>query len=349
MIRPYSVVVSLRSAARKAAVPGCAAMLFAIAATSIADTAASDLYRITKGTSGSHVEYHQVTIDPGKEFQLADIAGPGRITYFYITDDSKGHFYRGLVLKVYWDGESEPSVDVPLADFFGAVESDTIDYQSALLEINHYCYMSYIPMPFSRRARFVLANDGDQRYSRLVAYGIDYESDKSFASEKSRFHAAWRRSNPTKNSLHQILNVRGRGHYVGSFLQVNSQYKGWWGEGDTIFTIDSKRMTHTPGTEDEYGSCWAFEHTYSYRFSGYLRMAGGKNRMYRWYVANPVRFRDSLTVDIQSYRFEDHKQVPSSDDYTSVAYWYQTEPHRSFSLQPFHERVAPSVPGDYVK
>ena len=223
-----------------------------------------DLYRITDGVSHNHMEYHQLQVGKGQEVVLADLKGPGKVTYFYITDDTQVHWYPGLVLKVYWDDEAEPSIQTPLSDFFGAIGGKTIDYQSVPMQINHACYMCYLPMPFAKRARFILANDGDAPYSKNVAYGIDYEQGASFAQEKSRLHCAWRRSNPVKEGLHTILEVRGRGHYVGNFLQVHTQFSGWWGEGDTIFPLDGKPMTHTPGTEDEYGSCWGFEHVYSY-------------------------------------------------------------------------------------
>ena len=260
-----------------------------------------DLYRTTGGSFANHLEYHTVKLAPNEEFVLADVTGPGKITYFYYTDDTAGHrpditdaLYPGLVLKVFWDDAPEPSIRVPLWNFFGAFMRKPIEYQSLLMQINHYCYMSYIPMPFSKRARFVLANDGDEVYSHSVAYGIDYEADPSYATEKSRLHAAWNRSNPTKEGLHTILEVSGKGHYIGNFLQVDTQYEGWWGEGDTIFHVDGNALTHTPGTEDEYGSCWGFEHTYSYLYSGYIQMEEGENRMYRWYVANPVRFQKFL-------------------------------------------------------
>lgn len=309
-----------------------------------------DIFRITDGTSDSHVEYHRFDIPRGKEVELANLQGPGKVTYFYITDDNQESgemFYPGLVLKVFWDDEKEPSINVPLSDFFGAFERKAIDYQSRFMSINHFCYMSYLPMPFSKRARFVLANDGEEDYSRVVAYGIDYEKSERFADEKSRLHCVWKRSNPTEGSVHTLLECTGRGHYVGSFLYVQSRYEGWWGEGDTIFSLDGKSITHTPGTEDEYGSCWGFGHTYSYLDSGYIQMEDGKNRMYRWYFANPVRFQKSLKVQIQNQRWAD-SQVPSRDDYTSVAFWYQEQP-RGVALQPFKERVAPSRAAEYVK
>jgi len=315
----------------------------------IGDTSAQGLeglYRITDSVSQSHVEYHQINIPKGKHCDLANLKGPAKVTYFYITDSSGGKLYAGLVLKVFWDDESEPSIQSPLADFFGAMGGKTIDYQSVPVQINHFCYMSYLPMPFSKQARFVVANDGDRDYSQSVAYGIDYEQGEAFAREKSRLHCTWRRSNPTKDGMHTILEAGGRGHYVGNFLQVHSRYGGWWGEGDTIFHLDGKTMTHTPGTEDEYGSCWGFEHKYSYLYSGYLQMDKEDHRMYRWYLPNPVRFQRSLKVEIQNQRW-DKGQVPSRDDYTSVAFWYQEEPHQPFALQPFADRTAPSKAATY--
>ena len=218
-----------------------------------------DVYRITDGVSHNHMEYHQLQVGKGQEVVLADLKGPGKVTYFYITDETQVHWYPGLVLKVFWDDEAELSIQTPLSDFFGAIGGKTIDYQSVPMQINHACYMCYLPMPFAKRARFIVANDGDALYSKNVAYGIDYEQGASFAQEKSRLHCAWRRSNPVKDGLQTILEAHGRGHYVGNFLQVHTQFSGWWGEGDTIFHLDGKLMTHTPGTEDEYGSCWGFK------------------------------------------------------------------------------------------
>jgi hypothetical protein len=77
-------------------------------------------------------------------------------------------------------------------------------------------------------------------------------------------------------------------------------------------------------------------------------MGEGNNRMYRWYVQNPVRFQNALKVNIQNQRWE-NAQVSSSDDYTSVAFWYQEEPHRTFKLQPFKQRTAASQAAEYQK
>jgi hypothetical protein len=305
-----------------------------------------NLYHLSKTSFGSHVEYHELRIPKGTEATVADLKGPGKVTYWYITDNSDGKWYPGLVLKVFWDDEPQPSILVPLADFFGAIGGKTVDYQSAPMQINHLSYMCWLPMPFAKRARFALANDGDRDYSQVVAYGIDYEQGREFSSEPARLHCAWHRSNPTQQALHTILEARGHGHYVGNFLQVHSNYRGWWGEGDTIFQIDGKAITHTPGTEDEYGSCWGFGPLYSHPTLGHVQDEKGDNRMYRWYLANPVRFGESLKVQIQDQRWE-NRQIPSRDDFISVAFWYQVEPHQAITLQPFAERTAASRAAQY--
>ncbi len=228
-----------------------AAMLFSslfILGARPAEAQMQDIHRITDASSDSHVEYHKFDIAKGKEVQLADLKGPGKVTYFYITDDNAGKWHPGLVLKVYWDDATEPSINVPLADFFGVFAGKTIDFQSRLISVNHMCYMSYLPMPFSRRARFLLANDGEEDYSRVIAYGIDYEKSEAFAREPSRLHSQWKRSNPTKDGMHTLFETKGRGHYIGNFLYTHSRYAGWWGEGDTIFHLDGKPITHAPGT-----------------------------------------------------------------------------------------------------
>jgi hypothetical protein len=316
-----------------------------------------DLYRVTQGVSDAHVEFHDYEIRPGQEKVLADLDGPAKITYFYITDDSlfhrtdsSGFAYPGLVLKVYWDGSDVPSIQVPLWEFFGNFNRESVDYASLPMQVNHWANISYLPMPFSKHARFSLANDGDLVYSRGVAFGISLERDPKFASETSRLHATWIRSNPT-HGLHTILQIEGHGQYVGNFLQVRTNYPGWWGEGDTIMTVDGNRFTHTPGTEDEYGSTWAgwqIGMLYSRAYVGNIQMETGKNRLYRWYVPDPVRFQKSIKVEIQNQRALNGKQVDSSDDYTSVAFWYEDGSHAAPELTPYAKRIAPSLGMQYA-
>ena len=311
----------------------------------------SDVYQITGGVSDSHVEFHDYSIKPGEEKILADLEGPGKITYFYITDDSlfhrtdtTGFAYPGLVLRVYWDQSDKPSINVPLWEFFGNFNRESVDYSSLPMAVNHWNNSCYLPMPFATHARFSVYNDGNQVYSRGVAFGISSEKDPKFAQETSRLHATWSRSNPT-HGMHSILRIQGTGQYIGNIFQMHTNYAGWWGEGDTILTIDGKKVTHSPGTEDEYGSTWAAWQIgllYSHAYVGNIQMETGKNRLYRWYVPDPVRFQKSLIVEMQNQRGLYGKQVDSADDYTTVAFWYQSGAHAAPELMPYSARVASS-------
>jgi hypothetical protein len=326
-----------------------APLLWAAAAGAAFGQSASDLYRITDGVTGAVSAFHQVSVPKQNETVLAKLQGPGKVTYFYITDDTAGKWYPGLVLKVFWDDATEPSICVPLADFFGAVAGRSVDYQSAVMQINHACFMCYLPMPFSKSARFALANDGDRDYSQKVAFGIDSEQHPAYAGEKSRLHCEWRRGNPVTNGLHTVLEARGRGQYVGSILQAVSKSRDvWFGEGDTIFHLDGKTVTHSPGTEDEYGSCWEDPRwrTFSSMYCGHPLNENGVNRMYRWYVANPVRFQQGLKVEIQNQHDNGRPTTTDADDYTSLAFWYQEGPQRVAALPGFMERTAGSFSGE---
>ena len=329
----------------------------AVALCGRASAQTQDVFRIKDATVDTHSEYRNVELGPGEEYVWGDFKGPGKVTFMVYTDGNNGMRYRGLVLKVYWDAATEPSIRVPLADFFGAMESFSIDYQSIAMQVTHYNHQSYLPMPFSKRARFVLSNDGDRKFSQAMAWSIDYEKNPEFGQETSRLHASWSRSNPVENGLHPILKVNGKGHYIGNFLQVNTTYPypGWWGEGNVYFDLDGKKITHTEGTEDEYGSSWGFEYTHSAPYNGYIQMdkEKGRHRMYRWYLANPVRFQKSLNVTIENRRFQGEgvqfksfedatrAQVISRDDYTSVAFWYQEGAHAVPALPPYAQRIAP--------
>jgi Protein of unknown function (DUF2961) len=329
-------------------------LTFLLALSSLPRLVAQDLsriYAITDGHSDAKVEFHDYQIKPGEEQIIGDFDGPGEVTYFYITDsslfhrtDTSGFAYPGLVLHVYWDGNPKPSINVPVWEFFGNFNRESVDYSGLPMSVNHWNNNCYLPMPFSKHARFALYNDGDQVYARGLAFGISVEKDAKFANEPSRLHATWNRSNPT-NGMHQILHVEGRGQYVGNLFQMRTNYAGWWGEGDTIFAVDGKTFTHSPGTEDEYGSAWAawqIGRLYSQAYVGNIQMETGKNRLYRWYIADPVRFQHSMNVEIQNQRALYGKQVDSSDDYTTVAFWYQDGAHAAPELPPYSIRTESS-------
>jgi len=207
---------------------------------------------------------------------------------------------------MYWDGEAAPSVEVPVGDFFANGHAMRCDIDSIPVCVNPSGGMnSYWPMPFSDSARITIANEhGDD--IRGFFYQITYSLTET-PSEAGRFHAQWRRENTvTYHKEYTILDgVRGRGHYVGTYLAWTQLSSGWWGEGEIKFYVDGDDPHPTicgTGTEDYVGGAWCFaDRTYSKAFLGYpLRHAEPgqiiRHGLYRWHVPDPIRFKSDLRV-----------------------------------------------------
>lgn len=288
-----------------------------------------------------------ITLDPGSVTTLADITGPGIIQHIWITVDVKA--YRDTILRIYWDDETEPSVEVPLGDFFCNGHGLRYNVVSLPIAVNPSGgFNCYFPMPFRKRARITIEN---QRWEPI--HGFFYQITYALTEvpdDAGYLHAQWRRSMTTREyPEHVILDgVKGQGHYVGTFLAWTQLSDGWWGEGEIKFYMDGDTEYPTicgTGTEDYFCGAWGFGETFNAPFTGYplwQREPGAvpKHGLYRWHIMDPIRFKQSLKVTIQALGWwPNGKFQPLTDDIASVAYWYQTEPHASFpAMPPIHER-----------
>ncbi|HOM72727.1 MAG TPA: DUF2961 domain-containing protein, partial [Armatimonadota bacterium] len=272
---------------------------------------------------------------------------PGVIRHIWITVDPK--FYRDCILRMFWDGEDSPSVEVPLGDFFCNGHALRCNINSIPIAVNPSGgFNSFWPMPFRKSARIELENQGKNVINQFY-YQVNYELDE-VPDNAAYFHAQWRRAvTPIEAPQHVILDgVKGKGHYVGTYLAWTQLSDGWWGEGEIKFFMDGDKEFPTicgTGTEDYFGGAWGFEDTFSTAFLGYplwVREPGQvpKHGLYRWHIPDPIRFEKELKVTIQALGWwPNGKFQPLQDDIASVAYWYQTEPHASFpELLPVHLR-----------
>jgi len=287
-----------------------------------------------------------ITVQPFEKVVLADIEGPGTIKHIWITATSKT--YRDFILRMYWDDEDTPSVEVPLGDFFCNGHAMRTNVSSIPIAANPSGgFNSYWPMPFRKNARIEIESQHKEEI-RGFFYQVDYELGE-VPDNAAYFHAQWRRSvTPIEAPLHVILdNVKGRGHYVGTYFAWTQLSDGWWGEGEIKFYMDGDTEFPTicgTGTEDYVGGAWCFGETYSGPFLGYplWKKEEGcvpKHGLYRWHIPDPIRFTKDLKVTIQALGYQDGKIIPRQDDIASTAYWYQTEPHGPFpEMPPAHRR-----------
>jgi len=283
-----------------------------------------------------------ITLPAGSTTTLADIAGPGVIRHIWITVDTKA--YRDCVLRMYWDGEATPSVEVPLGDFFANGHARRCNVTSLPVAVNPSGgFNSYWPMPFRKGAKIAVEN---QRWEDIggffyqVTYGLT-----EVPEEAAYLHAQWRRSDTPRSAPDHVVleGIKGRGQYVGTYLAWVQLADGWWGEGEIKFFIDGDREFPTicgTGTEDYFGGAWGFGDTFSTAFLGYplWEQEPGcvpKHGLYRWHIMDPIRFDEDLKVTIQALGWwPNGKFQPLADDISSVGYWYQMEPHAAFPQMP---------------
>jgi len=288
-----------------------------------------------------------ITLPANSNTTLAQIQGPGTIRHIWITVSEVA--YRNFILRMYWDDEPTPSVEVPLGDFFCCGHALRTKVNSIPIAVNPSGgFNSYWPMPFAKSARIEIENQWHQDIHGFF-YQIDYELDE-LAEGLAYFHAQWRRAvTKIEHPEHVILEgVKGKGQYVGTYLAWTQLSNGWWGEGEIKFFLDGDEEYPTicgTGTEDYFCGAWGFGDTYSTAFLGYPLWVKNENEvpkhgLYRWHILDPIRFETDIKVTIQALGWwPNGKYQPLQDDIASVAYWYQIEPHATFpEMLPVHLR-----------
>ncbi len=299
-------------------------------------------------------------IAPGQTLVVADQAGPGMISHIWITISSPDpHHLKTLVLRMYWDDEAAPSVETPIGDFFGLGLGDYFQYQSYPLAVAaDKALNSFFPMPFQRRARITVTNEG-QDLVRAFYFNIDCRVYRTpLPADTLYFHAQYRQAAPAKGwtsdwkrngdaNVNTKPNLRGednyvwmeatgRGHFVGVTMSVLQNQDFWWGEGDDMFFVDGETTPSITGTgsEDYFLGAWDFgDRAFSYGLFGAPvkgeERAGSRSSVYRFHLDSPIPFSRSLRATIE-HGHANHR----SDNFFSVAYWYQSEPHAPFPALP---------------
>jgi len=293
-----------------------------------------------------------ITLPAQSTTSLAEIDGPGVIQHIWMTVDSVA--YRDCILRMFWDGEDSPSVEVPLGDFFCNGHGLRCNINSLPVAVNPSGgFNCYWPMPFNERARITIESQHLEDIEGFF-YQITYALG-NIADNAAYFHAQWRRSMTTRElPEHTIVDgVKGEGQYVGTYLAWTQFSDGWWGEGEVKFYIDGDQGYPTicgTGTEDYFGGAWGFgDETYSTSFLGYPlyhREEGKvpKHGLYRWHIMDPIRFDEDLRVTVQALGWwPDAVYEPLTDDICSVAYWYQHEPHALFPQLPARRQRHPRL------
>ncbi|MBD3385672.1 DUF2961 domain-containing protein [candidate division KSB1 bacterium] len=291
-----------------------------------------------------------IRIEGGETFTLADIDGPGAIQQIWMTPT--GH-WRYSILRFYWDGETEPSVEVPIGDFFACGWGKYAQVTSQAVCVNPgSAFNCYWVMPFRKSCRITVENIGEEKMT--LYYQINYTLTK-VPEDAAYFHAQFRRQNPLPyKSVYTIVDgIKGWGQFIGTYMAWGVNNTGWWGEGEIKFFIDGDKKFPTicgTGTEDYFNGSYGFINPETKEYQPYNTPYAGMPQvikpdgvfesqtrfgLYRWHIMDPVRFEKDLKVTMQALGWRSGgRYLPLQDDIASVAYWYQTEPHAPFPKLP---------------
>lgn len=339
----------------------------------------SDLTQVKKGRSKAvtssdpdfNSNYDRRTyIEPGETMVLADIKGPAIINHIWLTfNDARPNWLEEfgsarpdeIVLRMFWDDGEYPAVEAPLGDFFGAGFGLRREIRSLpVLVEGGDGYNCYWQMPFFKRGKITVTNEGDKNV-RSFYYHIDYTEFEKLAAATAYFCAQYRQEFPeSPGEDYLILDAEGQGHYVGTVMSARSRSPFWFGEGDVRIYIDDdiKPSIQGTGTEDYFLCAWGLNECL-FPYFGCTNMSadpsdlGVRYTLYRWHIADPIRFRKSIrfTIEHTGWISADETEtgeidghVEREDDIATVAFWYQIgQPKRFTSLLPLKERIFPDM------
>lgn len=321
-------------------------------------------------------------IKPGETRTIGDVKGPGIFKHIWMTIASnEPQHLKKIILRMYWDDEKTPSVETPIGDFFGLGLGKYFLYESKFLSVGSQRALNCnFEMPFKKSAKVTVTNEGNQAIDAFY-YNIDWEKHQSLPDNVAYFHAQYRQATPTKGwtndwkyngdphinnkenktgaNNYVILEAEGKGHFIGVTHSIVQNQGDWWGEGDEMIFIDGEKepRIHGTGAEDYYLGAWCyggcgispFGHAMpTFAYSEYGNpLNGGDDRgahwmVYRYHSESPIVFNKSIRMTIE-HGHANHR----SDNYYTVAYWYQLEPHAPFpAMPPVAERIPEMVNTD---
>lgn len=288
-----------------------------------------------------------IKIAGGEVFTIAEMDGPGAIQHIWMTPTGN---WRSTIIRIYWDGETTPSVEAPVGDFFCMGWGQYAPLSSLAVCVNPgSAFNCYWTMPFRKSCKITTENILDEEMT--LYYQIDYTLT-DVPEDAAYFHAQFRRTNPNLTSDYTMIDgIKGKGHYVGTYMAWGVNNNGWWGEGEIKFFMDGDSKFPTicgTGTEDYFCGSYNFDRNGKYNefctpYAGLhqvirpdgLYTSQQRFGLYRWHIADPIRFEKELRITIQDLGWKSGgRYLPQKSDIASVVFWYQTEPHNPFPKFP---------------
>jgi hypothetical protein len=322
-----------------------------------------------RGDTNEMSNWDNFYVAPGKTHVLLDEEGPGVINHIWMTflgpekqnwapNGSANH--QELLLRIFWDGNERPGVAAPVGDFFASCFGQRHEVISLPVVVTDgSAYNCFWPMPFRKSARIEITNQSKKPLSMLY-YNIDWVKKPSLPEDTPYFYAQYRQEYPVEHGKdYLILDTKGRGHYVGTVLAVRTRSPEWFGEGDEKIYIDGEDVPSIwgTGTEDYFLMAWGL-HSCNTPYFGcpwtdQWGIIGCHAEAYRWHINDPIIFNNGIRVTLEHWGWMSPDENPNykemswnerEDDYSSVAFWYQTgQPTCDDHVPDASERQLPSL------
>jgi D-arabinan exo alpha-(1,3)/(1,5)-arabinofuranosidase (non-reducing end) len=268
------------------------------------------------------------SVNPGEKVTLCDIEGPGTIRHIWMTTRPIPQNLRSLVIRVWWDDQEHPSIECPVADFFGIAHGIVKPYGSAVHSVGEKAGMNiWLPMPFAKRARFELVNEGEK--AMPLYYQIDYTVQDKHPEDVGRLHVLFRRENTTteKEDLELLPKREAKGRFIGSVIGIRNLHDQWWGEGEIKVYMDGDQEFPTicgTGSEDYVGLSWGIQQT-PFLYNGCSLNADNYVCMYRWHLPDPIAWQKECRITIQQIAYKGGLRE-TEDDWSCSTFWYEPVP-----------------------
>lgn len=272
-------------------------------------------------------------IEAGETVQLCDIEEEGTIRHIWMTTNRSPANLRSMVIRVWWDDQEHPSIECPIGDFMGFAHGKVEAYDSAVHSLGSNAGMNiWLPMPFRKRARVTLSNEGTA--TRPLYYQIDYTLEDEHPADVGRLHVLFRRENPTtiKEDFVILPKRSGKGRYLGALLGIRSlDTARWWGEGEIKIYMDGDTDFPTicgTGSEDYVCLSYGMQQT-PFFYNGCNLNQEGFISMYRWHLPDPIYWKRECRITIQQIgwgREVEGGLYERQDDWSTATFWYEPIP-----------------------
>jgi hypothetical protein len=248
---------------------------------------------------------------------------------------------RGLRLRMTWDGDRQPSVDVPVGYFFGHADTGHAtgaQFSTLLLGVTSDDAYARFPMPYAKGAVIVLRNDS--RVPAQVHLALAVDKLRTVPRNWGRFHASYREApaaleggpkfGPKQVPCHLVLAGQGLGKYVGVMMHEDWPHEGWWGEGDWLIWTDETGWPpsyHGTGSEEYFNSGWCkFDRKV---ISGFVAIHPGHPTEYSFHLNDAFQFQRNIKIAVETMGWDKADQQIRAEHpvWGTTAYWYATAWH----------------------